>query len=164
LASRCCRCVGSSYVPPGVSLIRGRLSRLARATGPVTSCGALSTDGRSRQPSRRAGPISAWRPSGSGRIGRLRASPRVCSACTRWRYRWPRRGLLTGRSRCRTAWYHTSRATCGDVLAVVRQHFWGALRYATSARDPDLVEIPRADRYCLAQARVLLTLRCTMSS
>jgi DDE superfamily endonuclease len=52
----------------------------------------------------------------------------------------------------RTAWYHKSQATFGDVLAVVRQHFWGTLRYSTSAHDPDLVEIPWADLYRLAQA------------
>jgi DDE superfamily endonuclease len=52
----------------------------------------------------------------------------------------------------RTAWYPKSQATFGDVLAVVRQHFWGALSYSTSARDPDLVEIPWADLYRLAQA------------
>lgn len=52
----------------------------------------------------------------------------------------------------RTAWYHKSQATFSDVLAVVRQHFWGTLGYSTSAHDPDLVEIPRADLYCLVQA------------
>jgi hypothetical protein len=51
-----------------------------------------------------------------------------------------------------TAWYHKSQATFSDVLAVVRQHLWGALRYATSAHDPDLVEIPRTDLYCLVHA------------
>lgn len=51
-----------------------------------------------------------------------------------------------------TAWYHKSQATFGDGLAVVRQHVWGALSYSTSAHDPDLLEIPRADLYRLAQA------------
>jgi hypothetical protein len=52
----------------------------------------------------------------------------------------------------RTAWYHKSQATLGDVLAVVRQHCWGALRYSTSAHEPDLVEIPWTDLDRLAQA------------
>jgi hypothetical protein len=52
----------------------------------------------------------------------------------------------------RTVWYHKSQATFGDVLAVVRQHCWGALSYATSAHDPDLVEIPWTDLDRLAQA------------
>jgi DDE superfamily endonuclease len=51
-----------------------------------------------------------------------------------------------------TAWYHKSPATFSDVLAVVRQHLWGALSYSTSAHDPDLVEIPRTDLYCLVHA------------
>jgi hypothetical protein len=52
----------------------------------------------------------------------------------------------------RTAWYHKSQATFGDVLAIVRQHFWGALSYSTPAHDPDLVEIPCADLSRLIQA------------
>jgi hypothetical protein len=52
----------------------------------------------------------------------------------------------------RAAWYHKSQATFGDVLAVVRQHFWGTLSYSTSAHDRDLVEIPWADLYRLVQA------------
>jgi hypothetical protein len=52
----------------------------------------------------------------------------------------------------RTAWYHKSQATFGDVLAAVRQHLWGTLGYSTSAHDPDLVEIPCADLHRLIQA------------
>jgi hypothetical protein len=52
----------------------------------------------------------------------------------------------------RTAWYHKSQATFGDVLAVVRQHFWGALSDSTSAHDPDLGEIPWTALNRLAQA------------
>jgi hypothetical protein len=51
-----------------------------------------------------------------------------------------------------TAWYPKSQATFGDGLAAVRRHFWGALSYSTSARNPDLVEIPCADLYRLIQA------------
>jgi DDE superfamily endonuclease len=52
----------------------------------------------------------------------------------------------------RTAWYNKAQATFSDVLAVVRQHFWGTLSYSTSAHDPDLVEIPWTDLYGLVQA------------
>jgi hypothetical protein len=52
----------------------------------------------------------------------------------------------------RTAWYVNSHATFADVLAVVRQPLWGAFSYATAARHPDSVEIPRADLSRLAQA------------
>ena len=52
----------------------------------------------------------------------------------------------------RTACYHQAPATCGEVLAGVRQPFWGALRDSPSAHDPDLGDIPWADRSRLAQA------------
>jgi hypothetical protein len=51
-----------------------------------------------------------------------------------------------------SAWYQTSHATVADVLAAVRQHVWGTLSDPPSAHDPDLVEIPRDERYRLAQA------------
>jgi DDE superfamily endonuclease len=51
----------------------------------------------------------------------------------------------------RTAWYDKSQATFADVLAAVRRHLWGVLSYPTSARDPDLIEIPRAELSRLAQ-------------
>jgi hypothetical protein len=50
------------------------------------------------------------------------------------------------------AWYAKEHATFADVLAAVRQHFWGDFRYSTSAHDPDLVEIPRSELARLAQA------------
>ena len=50
-----------------------------------------------------------------------------------------------------TAWYDKSQATFADVLAAVRRHLWGVLSYPTSARDPDLIEIPRAELPRLAQ-------------
>jgi DDE superfamily endonuclease len=52
----------------------------------------------------------------------------------------------------RTAWYDKSQATFADVLAAVRRHLWGGFSYSTSARDPDLVEIPWSDLDRLAQA------------
>jgi hypothetical protein len=52
----------------------------------------------------------------------------------------------------RTAWYAKSQATFADVLVAVRQHLWGAFRDSTSARDPDCIEIPRAELYRLAHA------------
>jgi hypothetical protein len=58
-------------------------------------------------------------------------------------------GKIPGRV---TAWYHQSQATFSDVWAVVRQHRWGARSCSTSAHDPDLVEIPRTDRYGLVHA------------
>jgi DDE superfamily endonuclease len=50
------------------------------------------------------------------------------------------------------AWYAKGHATFADVLAAVRQHFWGDFSYSTSAHDPDLVEIPRSELARLAQA------------
>lgn len=44
-----------------------------------------------------------------------------------------------------TAWYAKSQATFADTLAAVRRYLWGADRYSTSARDPDRVEIPKAE-------------------
>jgi hypothetical protein len=76
-ATRPCPCVGSSCAAPRASLNRRRLARRARMTAPVTSCDASSRAGRARRPSRPAGPISAWRPSGSGQIRPWHAPP-VC--------------------------------------------------------------------------------------
>jgi DDE superfamily endonuclease len=50
------------------------------------------------------------------------------------------------------AWYAKGHATFADVLAAVRQHFWGDFSYSTSAHDADLVEIPRSELARLAQA------------
>jgi len=51
-----------------------------------------------------------------------------------------------------TAWYRKREPTFSDVLACVRRHLWGEFNYATSARDPDLLEIPRCEMNRLAQA------------
>jgi hypothetical protein len=51
-----------------------------------------------------------------------------------------------------TAWYRKRQPTFADVLACVRRHLWGEFSYATSARDPDLLEIPRCELDRLAQA------------
>jgi hypothetical protein len=37
-----------------------------------------------------------------------------------------------------TAWYAKSHATFAEVLAAVRQPFWGTFNYSTSAHAPDL--------------------------
>ena len=52
----------------------------------------------------------------------------------------------------RTAWYHKSQPTCADVLAAVRRHCWGHVRYSTSAYHPDVLESPRAELDRLADA------------
>lgn len=52
----------------------------------------------------------------------------------------------------RTAWSHKSQATVADVLAAVRRHCWGHCRYSTSAYNPDVLEIPRAELDRLAYA------------
>lgn len=51
-----------------------------------------------------------------------------------------------------TAWYRKRQPTFADVLACVRRHLWGEFNYSTSARDPDLLEIPRCEMNRLAQA------------
>lgn len=51
-----------------------------------------------------------------------------------------------------SAWYAKQEATFADVLAVVRRHLWGGFSYSTSARDPDLLEIPKRDLNRLAEA------------
>jgi hypothetical protein len=51
-----------------------------------------------------------------------------------------------------TAWYRKREPTFADVLASVRHHLWGEFSYSTSARDPDLLEIPRCEMNRLAQA------------
>jgi hypothetical protein len=51
-----------------------------------------------------------------------------------------------------TAWYRKGEPTFADVLADVRRHLWGASSYATSGRDPDLLEIPRCELNRLVQA------------
>jgi DDE superfamily endonuclease len=51
-----------------------------------------------------------------------------------------------------SAWYRKREATFADVLAAVRHHLWGGFSYSTSARDPDLLEIPRCELNRLAEA------------
>lgn len=42
------------------------------------------------------------------------------------------------------AWYHKHTPTFHDVLAAVRQHFWGHGPFSTTPADPDVVLVPRA--------------------
>jgi hypothetical protein len=51
-----------------------------------------------------------------------------------------------------TAWYHKTEASFSDVLALIRRALWADFNYQTSALDPDLVLIPRADLERLAYA------------
>jgi hypothetical protein len=51
-----------------------------------------------------------------------------------------------------SAWYHKTEASFGDVLALVRRALWADFNYQTSAVDPDMVLIPRADLERLAHA------------
>lgn len=51
-----------------------------------------------------------------------------------------------------SAWYHKTEASFSDVLALVRQALWGNFNYQTSAVDPDMLLIPRADLQRLAYA------------
>ena len=51
-----------------------------------------------------------------------------------------------------TACYRKQQATFGDVLAAVRRALWGDFSYSTSAHDPNLLLIPRADLSRLAYA------------
>jgi hypothetical protein len=50
------------------------------------------------------------------------------------------------------AWYHKTEASFSDVLALVRRALWGNFNYQTSAFDPDMLLIPRADLDRLAFA------------
>jgi hypothetical protein len=50
------------------------------------------------------------------------------------------------------AWYPKTQATFSDVLATVRRHLWGGLTFQTSASDPDVCLVPRADLARLLQA------------
>jgi hypothetical protein len=51
-----------------------------------------------------------------------------------------------------TAWYPKAQATFSDVLATVRWHLWGGLTFQTSAVNPDICLIPRAELTRLVQA------------
>lgn len=41
------------------------------------------------------------------------------------------------------AWYHKHTPTFHDVLAEVRQHFWGIFSFSTAPIDPAVVLVPR---------------------
>jgi len=51
-----------------------------------------------------------------------------------------------------SAWYHKTEASFSDVLALVRRALWSNFNYQTSAVNPDMVLIPRADLQRLADA------------
>ena len=51
-----------------------------------------------------------------------------------------------------SAWYTKTEATFSDVLAIVRRALWHDFNYQTSAVNPDMVLIPRADLERLAYA------------
>ena len=42
------------------------------------------------------------------------------------------------------AWYHKSRPTFADALALVRRERWGQVAFGRSTREADLVKVPRA--------------------
>lgn len=50
------------------------------------------------------------------------------------------------------AWYPKTQATFSDLLATVRRHLWSDLTFQTSAADPDVCLVPRADLARLLQA------------
>jgi hypothetical protein len=50
------------------------------------------------------------------------------------------------------AWYHKTEACFSDLLALVRRALWANFNYQTSAVDPDMLLIPRADLERLAYA------------
>jgi hypothetical protein len=51
-----------------------------------------------------------------------------------------------------SAWYHKTEASFSDLLALVRRALYADFNYQTSAADPDMVLIPRADLERLAHA------------
>jgi hypothetical protein len=58
-------------------------------------------------------------------------------------YAHPRMGPADAIVR-RAAWYPKPLPTFSDALALTRRELWGHLAFCMSARDPDMVEIPRA--------------------
>jgi hypothetical protein len=50
------------------------------------------------------------------------------------------------------AWYRKERPTFADALALVRRELWSHAAFCTSARDPDLVKLPRATLERLTEA------------
>ncbi len=50
------------------------------------------------------------------------------------------------------AWYRKERPTFADALALVRRELWSHAAFSTSARDPDLVKLPRATLERLTEA------------
>ena len=50
------------------------------------------------------------------------------------------------------AWYRKTHATFSDVLATVRWHLWGEFTFQTSAADPALCLVPRAELTKLMRA------------
>jgi hypothetical protein len=43
-----------------------------------------------------------------------------------------------------TAWYHKTRPTFADALALVRRQLWEQLHFSTSHQETEMVTIPRA--------------------
>ena len=86
-----CRSAGCSAATPRGSSSRGPSSRPTRATRRRRSSPSSSAAGRWRRPSRRLGPTSGSRRSGSGRTWRSSGRRPACSGCTRWwrRSAWP---------------------------------------------------------------------------
>ena len=58
-------------------------------------------------------------------------------------YAHPRMGPTAAVVR-QAAWYHKPLPTCSDALALTRRELWDQLAFCMSARDPDMVTIPRA--------------------
>ncbi|HSH81812.1 MAG TPA: hypothetical protein VLA19_25075, partial [Herpetosiphonaceae bacterium] len=65
----------------------------------------------------------------------------LCSLVTLWAHPWMG---PTGASVRQTAWYHKHRPTCSDARALVRRALWAQTAFCMSARDPDVVAVPRA--------------------
>ena len=73
-----------------------------------------------------------------------RATPTLLglfSLVTLWAH--PRMGP-TGEVVRQAAWYHKALPTFSDALALVRRELWGQAAFCMSARDHDVVEVPRA--------------------
>jgi hypothetical protein len=142
-ASRCCRCVGSTSVPPGLPAPRAGCCpdyTLGRPT--VWWCAAHA--GRARCPVRSAVPRWALLPKavvGPGHCAHhtvpgemVGARPPVCPyAVSRWLMATPGDSVAP-----------QALAYCANAVAVVQCPLWGGGRVSTSAHAPDLLEITKA--------------------
>jgi hypothetical protein len=42
-----------------------------------------------------------------------------------------------------TAWYHKTRPTFSDAIALVRRHLWDHIHFSTSPQETDMIKMPR---------------------